>query len=181
MVRSPVPLGFGGDALKVANIQLPFMLVFLVTTVVSGYLLNRIKNYRVILFGTCIGTVGFFLLLMFHATETSVMVGLTVLAVGLSLSIAGGFNVILVSVPMKITGIALGMAMLLNLVGMSVGPVFAGVFQDTFSGTIEGVSGEFPTETAYVAIFAAAALISLTSVALSIIINKRKIQIQEGN
>ena len=179
MVRSPAPLGFGGDALKVANIQLPFMLVFLVTTVISGYLLNKIKNYRVILFGTSIATVGFFLLVMFHATEESVMVGLTILAVGLSLSIAGGFNVILVSVPMKVTGIALGMAMLLNLVGMSVGPVFAGVFQDTFSGTIEGISGEFPTETAYIAIFASAALISLASVVLSIIINKRKTEIPQ--
>ncbi|MCA9826936.1 MAG: MFS transporter [Nitrosopumilus sp.] len=179
LVRSPAPLGFGGDVLKVANIQLPFMLVFLVTTVISGYLLNKIKNYRVILFGTSIATIGFFLLVMFHTTEESVMVGLTILAVGLSLSIAGGFNVILVSVPMKVTGIALGMAMLLNLVGMSVGPVFAGVFQDTFSGTIEGISGEFPTETAYITIFASAALISSASVVLSIIINKRKTEIQQ--
>ena len=174
MVRSPVPLGFGGDALKVANIQLPFMLVFLVTTAISGFLLNKIRNYRIILFGTSIATVGFFLLVLFHATETSVMIGLTILAVGLSLSIAGGFNVILVSVPMKVTGIALGMAMLLNLVGMSVGPVFAGVFQDTYSRTIEGMSGTFPTETAYVAIFVSSTLISLVSVVLSIIINKKR-------
>lgn len=179
MVRSPIPFGFGGDALKVANIQLPFMLVFLVTTAVSGFLLNKIKNYRIILFGTSIATVGFFLLTMFHTTETSVMMGLTILAVGLSLSIAGGFNVILVSVPMKVIGIALGMAMLLNLVGMSVGPVFAGVFQDTYNGTIEGVNGTFPTETAYLTIFVSSTLISLTSVVLSLIINKRKIQIQK--
>ena len=179
MVRSPIPLGFGGDALKVANIQLPFMVVFLVTTVISGFLLNKIKNYRVILFGTSIATIGFFLLVMFHSTETSVMAGLTILAVGLSLSIAGGFNVILVSVPMKVTGIALGMTMLLNLIGMSVGPVFAGVFQDTYNGTIEGMSGTFPTETAYLAIFVSSTLISLASVVLSIMINKRKISIQQ--
>jgi MFS family permease len=179
MVRSPVPFGFGGDALTVANIQLPFMMVFLVTTAISGFLLNKIKNYRIILSGTSIATVGFFLLVMFHTTETSVMVGLTILAVGLSLSIAGGFNVILVSVPMKITGIALGMAMLLNLVGMSVGPVFAGLFQDTYNGTVEGISGTFPTETAYLAIFASSTLISLISVVLSLIVNKRKIRIQE--
>ena len=179
MVRSPIPLGFGGDALKVANIQLPFMLVFLVTTAISGFLLNKFKNYRITLFGTCIATVGFSLLVMFHATETSVMAGLTILAVGLSLSIAGCFNVILVSVPIKVTGIALGMAMLLNLVGMSIGPVFAGIFQDTYNGTIEGISGEFPTETAYVAIFVSATLISLASVILSIMINQRKIQMQQ--
>jgi len=151
----------------------------LVTTVISGFLLDRIKNYRVMRFGTSIATVGFFLLVMFHATETSVMAGLAVLAVGLSLSIAGGFNVILVSVPMKVTGIALGMAMLLNLVGMSVGPVFAGVFQDTYSETIEGMSGTFPTKTAYLAIFVSSTLISLASVVLSIMINKRKTSMQQ--
>jgi len=89
--------------------------------------------------------------------------------------------VILVSVPMKVTGIALGMTMLLNLVGMSVGPVFAGVLQDTYSGTIEGINGVFPTETAYLAIFVSSTLISLASVVLSIMINKRKIENQQQN
>jgi MFS family permease len=175
MVRSPTPLGFGGDALAVANVQLPFMVVFLVTTVISGFILNKVKNTKLTLLGTVISTIGFFLLVMFHSTETMVAIGLTVLAVGLSLSIAGGFNVILTSVPMQVTGIALGMTMLLDLVGMSVGPVFAGIFQDVYRGTVSGVAGEFPTETAYVLIFIAAALISLTSVILSIMVSRRKI------
>lgn len=175
MVRSPVPLGFGGDALAVANVQLPFMIVFLVTTIISGFILNKVKNTRLTLVGTVVSTIGFFLLVMFHSTETMVTIGLTVLAVGLSLSIAGGFNVILVSVPMQVTGIALGMTLLLDLVGMSVGPVFAGIFQDTYRGTIPGVAGEFPTETAYVLIFIAAALISLTSVILSLMVSRRKV------
>jgi MFS family permease len=175
MVRSPVPLGFGGDALAVANVQLPFMVVFLVTTIISGFILNRIRNTKLTLIGTTTATVGFFLLIVFHSTETMVALGLTVLAVGLSLSIAGGFNVILVSVPMRVTGIALGMTMLLDLVGMSVGPVFAGIFQDVYRGTVDGVAGEFPTDTAYVMIFAAAAMISLTSVILSLIVSRRTI------
>jgi MFS family permease len=174
MVRSPAPLGFGGDALAVASVQLPFMVVFLITTVVSGFILNKVKNTRLTLMGTVISTVGFFLLIMFHSTESMVMVGLTVLAAGLSLSITGGFNVILVSVPMQMTGIALGMTMLLDLVGMSVGPVFAGIFQDTYRGTVEGMAGEFPTETAYNLIFIAAALISLTSVVLSLVGGRRE-------
>ncbi|NHH98902.1 hypothetical protein DYY66_2385 [Candidatus Nitrosotalea sp. FS] len=173
MVRSPVPLGFGGDALAVANVQLPFMVVFLITTVISGFILNKVKNTTITLIGTSIATIGFFLLVMFHSSELMVSIGLTVLAAGLSLSIAGGFNVILVSVPMQMTGIALGMTLLLDLVGMSIGPVFAGIFQDTYRGTISGVTGEFPTETAYVAIFVAAAIISLSSVILSIVVNRK--------
>jgi len=160
--------------LAVASVQLPFMVVFLITTVISGFILNKVKNTRLTLMGTVISTVGFFLLIMFHSTESMVMVGLTVLAAGLSLSITGGFNVILVSVPMQMTGIALGMTMLLDLVGMSVGPVFAGIFQDTYRGTVEGMTGEFPTETAYNLIFIAAALISLTSVVLSLVVGRRE-------
>ncbi|MGH9992655.1 MAG: MFS transporter, partial [Nitrososphaera sp.] len=135
MVRSPEPLGFGGDPLDVANVQLPFMIVFLVASVMSGFILSKIKNTRLTLIGTFISTIGFFILLMFHSTEMMVATGLAILAVGLTFSITGGFNVILVSVPMQMTGIALGMTLLLNFVGMSVGPVFAGIMQETYQGT----------------------------------------------
>jgi MFS family permease len=150
------------------------MIVFLVGTVTSGFLLNKIKNTRLTLIGTAISTVGFFMLLMFHSTEISVSLGLTILAAGLSLSITGGFNVILVSVPMQMTGIALGMTLLLNLVGMSVGPVFAGIMQETYQGTVEGVEGQFPTQEAYNLIFIAAAVISLASFALALVASRAK-------
>jgi MFS family permease len=102
-----------------------------------------------------------------------VSVGLTILAAGLSLSITGGFNVILVSVPMQMTGIALGMTLLLNLVGMSVGPVFAGILQQMYQGTIEGVEGRFPTQEAYNLIFVTAAFVSLVSFALALAVSRK--------
>ncbi len=174
MVRSPEPLGFGGDALAVASVQLPFMIVFMVGTIMSGSILNRVKNTKLTLIGTAVSTVGFFILLMFHSTESMVSVGLTILAAGLSLSITGGFNVILVSVPMQMTGIALGITLLLNLVGMSVGPVFAGILQQMYQGTVEGVEGQFPTQDAYNLIFVTAAFVSLASAALALAVSRRK-------
>src|SRR5574342_514140 len=39
LIRSPTPLGFGGDATVVANVQLPFMIILLVGTVFSGFIL----------------------------------------------------------------------------------------------------------------------------------------------
>lgn len=174
MVRSPEPLGFGGDALAVASVQLPFMIVFMVGTIMSGFILNRVKNTKLTLIGTAISTAGFFILLMFHSTESMVSVGLTILAAGLSLTITGGFNVILVSVPMQMTGIALGMTLLLNLVGMSVGPVFAGIIQQMYQGTVEGVEGQFPTQDAYNLIFVTAAFVSLASAALALAVSRRK-------
>ena len=174
MVRSPQPLGFGGDAVAVAGVQLPFMVVLLIGTIMSGFILNKIKNTKLTLIGTVISAIGFFTLLMFHSTESMVSVGLAILATGLSLSITGAFNIILLSVPMQVTGIALGMTLLLNLVGMSVGPASAGVFQQMYQGTVEGVARQFPTQDAYNLIFLTAALISLASVALALAVSRRK-------
>lgn len=175
MVRSPEPLGFGGDAVAVAAVQLPFMVVLLIGTIMSGFILNRVKNTKLTLIGTVISAVGFFILFMFHSTESMVSAGLAILAAGLSLSITGAFNVILLSVPTQVTGIALGMTLLLNLVGMSVGPALAGVFQQMNQGVIQGVPGLFPTESAYNLIFITAALVSLASVAMAYSVVKRKI------
>jgi MFS family permease len=173
MVRSPAPLGFGGDAVAVASVQLPFMVVLLVGTILSGFILNKIKNTRLTLIGTIISAAGFFMLFMFHSTTEMVSIGLAVLAAGLSLSITGAFNVILLSVPMQMTGIALGMTLLLNLVGMSVGPALAGILQQTNQGTVPGLQGLFPTEAAYNLIFVIAALVSLASVAMAVAVARR--------
>jgi MFS family permease len=176
MVRSPQPLGFGGDAVVTASVQLPFMIVLLVGTVMSGFILNKVGNTRLTLLGTIISAIGFFSLLLFHSTEFMVSVSLTIISAGLSLSITGGFNVVLLSAPIQMTGIALGMALLLNLVGMSIGPSIAAMFQQMYQGTVEGVIGEqFPTQEAYNLIFLTAALISLASVALGLALARRKI------
>ncbi len=176
LVRSPQPLGFGGDALVTASVQLPFMIVLLVGTIMSGFILNKVGNTRLTLIGTIISAIGFFSLLLFHSTEFMVSVTLAIIAAGLSLSITGGFNVVLLSAPIQATGIALGMALLLNLVGMSIGPSIAALFQQMYQGTVEGVVGEqFPTQVAYNLIFLTAALISLASIALALALARRKI------
>jgi MFS family permease len=141
----------------------------------SGFILNKIKNTRLTLIGTIISAAGFFILFMFHSTTETVSIGLAILAAGLSLSITGAFNVILLSVPMQMTGIALGMTLLLNLVGMSVGPALAGILQQTNQGTVPGVPGLFPTGAAYNLVFAIAALVSLASVIMAITVARRKI------
>jgi MFS family permease len=176
LVRSPQPLGFGGDAVVTASVQLPFMIVLLVGTIMSGFILNKVGNTRLTLLGTIISAIGFFSLLLFHSTEFMVSVTLAIISAGLSLSITGGFNVVLLSAPIQATGIALGMTLLLNLVGMSIGPSIAATFQQMYQGTVEGVAGEqFPTQEAYNLIFLTAALISLASTALALALARRKI------
>jgi MFS family permease len=174
LVRSPQPLGFGGDALVTASVQLPFMIVLLIGTIMSGFILNRVGNTRLTLLGTIISAIGFISLFLFHSTEFMVSVALTIISAGLSLSITGGFNIVLLSAPIQATGIALGMTLLLNLVGMSIGPSIAAMFQQMYQGTVEGVAGRFPTHDAYNLIFLTAAIISLASIALALALARRK-------
>jgi hypothetical protein len=68
------------------------------------------------------------------------------------------------------------MTLLLNLVGMSIGPSIAAAFQQMYQGTVEGVAGEqFPTQEAYNLIFLTAAIISLAAIALALALARRKI------
>src|SRR6185437_10758245 len=164
MVRSPQPLGFGGDTMDSASVQIPFMIVLFIGTIMSGFLLNRVGNIRLLLLGTIISTIGFFSLIALHSTENMVSIGLVIISCGLALSIAGVFNVILVSVPLQVTGIAIGMTMLLNLIGMSVGPSIAGVFQQMNQSTVPGIQELYPNSNAYNLIFITAMLMSFISV-----------------
>ena len=173
MVRSPQPLGFGGDALATANVQLPFMIVLLIGTATSGFSVNKIGNTRLAAIGTVIGTIGFFSLLMFHATEFMVAASLAVISVGLSLSITGGFNVVLLSAPIEASGIVLGMTVLLLMVGQSIGPTVTAMYQQMYQGTT--IAGRFPSAEAYSLIFLTAGLISLVSVVLALVLYRRKI------
>ncbi|MBM3898166.1 MAG: MFS transporter [Thaumarchaeota archaeon] len=174
LIRSPKPFGFGGDAIVTAGVQLPFMIVLLIGTIGSGLVLNRLGNLRLTVVGTSLSMIGFFSLLVFHQSELMVTITLSIIAAGLSLAFTGGFNIVLVSAPVQSTGIALGMTLLLNLIGQSVGPTVAAIFQQTYQGSIEGV-GRFPTAEAYNMIFLTAAIISLTSVVLALTLSRRKV------
>jgi hypothetical protein len=177
MVRSPEPFGFGGSAIEVTTVQLPFMIVLLVGTITLGFILNRVKNTKLMLVGTAISTIGLFVLLIFHSTEDiQVSIGLTILSVALALSISGGFNLILLSVPMQVTGIALGLTLLLNLVGMSLGPALSGAFQEMYKEAAPGVAGIYPTDRAYSLIFPTSALVSLASVVLALSVSRIRIR-----
>lgn len=67
LVRSPYPSGFGGNAITTANIQLPFMIVFLLFAPSSGFIISRLGNIKPTIAGTIISTIGFFSILLFHS------------------------------------------------------------------------------------------------------------------
>jgi hypothetical protein len=173
LVRSPQPLGFGGDAIATANVQLPFMIIFLVLAPSSGFIISKLGNLKPTLVGSIISTIGFFSLFLFHSTEPLVAANLAIIAVGLSLMQVGGFNIAIEATPRKFSGISLGMTVVLNLIGSSIGPAIAAIYMQANQATVRGVNGSFPSSQSYSWIFLTAALVSIVSIVLVIIIKNR--------
>ncbi|MDE1876479.1 MAG: MFS transporter [Thaumarchaeota archaeon] len=173
LIQSPQPLGFGGDAITTANVQLPFMIISLIVSAASGFIVSKVGNFRLTTLGTIVCTIGFFGLVAFHSTEFMISAALGIISVGLSFAFVGGFNIILVSSPQKVEGISLGMSVLLILVGQSLGPSVAGMFQQMYSQTIPNVPGVFPSALSYMQIFSSAGIISLVSVVLVVVLKSK--------
>jgi MFS family permease len=178
LVRSPHPLGFGGDAVASAMVQLPFMVVFLVFAPSSGFIVSKIGNLKPTLAGTIIMTIGFFSLFMFHSTEFMVAINLAIVAIGISLIQVGAFNITMEYTPLQFSGVSLGMSVVLVLIGSSIGPAIAAIYMQTHQEIVKGVNsgGSFPSPLSYDMIFLTAALISTMAIALVIILKRKLTQ-----
>jgi MFS family permease len=173
LVRSPQPLGFGGEATTTASIQLPFMIVFLLFAPYSGIIISKLGNAKPTILGSIIAVIGFFSLFIFHSTGFLVSTNLAIIASGLSLMRVGGLNIVLESTPRQFSGISLGMTTLFKMIGSSIGPAVAGIFMQTNQAIVKGVVGSFPSPDSYNMIFLTLALISVIPIVLAIFLKKR--------
>ncbi|MGB0025447.1 MAG: MFS transporter [Nitrososphaeraceae archaeon] len=175
LIRSPPPVGFGGDSSSIAHVQLPYMIVSLIFSVASGFVVSKFGNLKPTTIGTIITSIGFFVLFIFHSTEASIATVLILVAIGLALMQIGSVNVVLTSTPKQFSGISLGMNLLIYLIGSSVGPVIAGIFMKAHQVTTnssDSISTSYPSPESYSMIFLIATLISLSSVIFAILLNR---------
>jgi MFS family permease len=174
LVRSPFPVGFGGNALSIANVQLPYMTISLIFSVASGFVISKFGNLRPTILGTAVTAIGFFALFLLHSTEASITEILVLIAVGLSLMQIGSVNIVLTSTPRQFSGISLGMNLLIYLIGSSVGPVIAGILMQANQVFVKsnGISALFPSPESYSLIFLMATLISATSIIFALLLNR---------
>jgi MFS family permease len=172
LVRSPAPVGFGGDAVDAANVQLPFMIMFLVFASVTPFIINRIGSVKPTIIGGIISLAGALGLLMFHSTEFAVSTNLAVIASGLSLTMTATWNMVVSSSPKEFTGISVGVGALLLFIGMAIGPALAGVYMEN-GGVAEGVTGSNPSPESYNLVFITAGLLSAVSLAFALILTRR--------
>jgi MFS family permease len=172
LVRSPIPLGFGGDAVAAANVQMPFVITFLIFASLTPFIINRIGNVKPIIIGTIISAIGAFGLLLLHSTEFMVSANLAVMAAGLSMIMTASMNVIVSSSPIEFTGISVGVGALLIFVGMSIGPALTGAYMED-KKTIEGVQGSYASPTSYNLVFFTSGLLAVFCLGFASILQRR--------
>ena len=114
LVRSPQPIGFGGDAVTAANVQLPFMIIFLVFASATAFIISKVGSMMPTIAGTIIAVVGTSSMLMFHSSELMVSTNLAIIAAGLSLASTSIWNIIVSSAPKQYVGISVGIGALLS-------------------------------------------------------------------
>ncbi len=177
LVRSPVPLGFGGAAVDAANVQLPFMIMFLVFASITPLIINKIGNVKPTIIGSIVSLIGGLGLLMFHSDGFAVSSSLAVIASGLSLTVTATWNMVVSSSPKEFTGISVGVAALLLFIGMAIGPALAGVYMADHE-TIQNIEGSYPAPQTYDLVFIT--ILSLAAVSLGFaLILRRGIKRQE--
>lgn len=174
LVTSPIPYGFGGDAIQSAMVQLPFMIVFLIFAPSSGFIVSKIGNFKPIIVGSILTTIGFTSLFLFHLNELMIVLNLVVISAGLALTQVGAFNITLQHTPHRFSGVSIGISVVLVLMGSSIGPVIASTFMQTFQEITSEINTEsYPAPLSYNLIFLTATIISLASFPCMILLRKR--------
>ena len=178
LVTSPIPFGFGGDAIDSAMVQLPFMIIFLIFAPSSGFIVSKIGNFKPIIVGSVLTTVGFASLFVFHVNELLISINLIIISAGLSLTQVGAFNITLQHTPHQYSGVSIGISVVLVLMGSSIGPVIASTYMQAYQESATSIEGQsFPSQLSYNLIFITATIISLISFPCMILLKRRTNQI----
>jgi MFS family permease len=175
LIRSPSPLGFGGDPVDAANVQLPFMIMFLVFASVTPFIINKFGRLNPMIIGAIISLIGSLGLLILHSTEFAISTNLAIIASGLSMTITATWNVVVSSSPKSFIGISVGVGALLLFIGMAIGPALTGVYLINHE-TINGIQGSYPSPGSYNLVYITSGLLSAVSLTFVLLLKKREVK-----
>ena len=138
---------------------------------VVRFIVSKLGNIKPTIVGSITGVLGFFGMLFFHSTESSIIIGLVTVGTGISLVQVGGFNIITSKTPRKFSEVSVGVTSLLFISGISIGPAVSGSYLQSYTEVIDG-TGPFPSSQASDMIFLVAALVSILPMTLILIVGR---------
>jgi MFS family permease len=176
LVQNPQPVGFGGDPIDAAQVQLPFAIIILVFGIASGFIITKLGTMKTIIIGTVVSAIGFSVLAIFHSSAFLLSLYLGIVGIGISFSSVGAQNVVILSIPRQNSGMSLGLTTFLRILGSSIAPAVAGMLLQQFQYTanIGGTTQSLPSSEAYNLIFLIATILSIISVSLAVVLIKTR-------
>jgi len=132
----PKPYGLGLDIVSAGLTLAPATVVQLVVGPIIGRLTTRIGPKPILIFGSLISILGFYLLMINRAGPYEVTEDLVVSGSGIISLIIPIINMVAVSVPKEYITVSLGMNTLIRNIGGSIGPVVASVYMATYQDPV---------------------------------------------
>jgi EmrB/QacA subfamily drug resistance transporter len=170
----PPPFGLGLDVISAGLTLAPATVVMLVVGPIVGRLTGRIGPKPVLLFGSLVCALGFYLFLLNRSTSSVLVEDVIVTGIGMISIIVPIVNMVAVSLPEDSRAVGLGMNTMLRNLGGAIGPVVATTimtsYQTAYILTTHGelfYAGSFPLAIGFNTIFKVDILISVITFALS--------------
>jgi hypothetical protein len=112
-----------------------------------------------------------------------VSVNLGLLATGLSFAGVAAMNVIILATPGEYSGISLGIATLIRIIGSAIGPALAAMYMQMNQSilNVNGLMRSFPSDVAFDMIFTTASVIAFVSIILAVLLRGRVVKMAIPN
>ena len=119
--------GFGGSVTQGGLYLLPATMMMVVFSVVAGRLVRAVGPRLPLILGTSVSVASFVWLALAHSEPFEILVGTTLLGVGIGFAFSAMANQIVESVPSEQTGVATGMNTIMRTIGGSLGATVSAV------------------------------------------------------
>lgn len=175
LIIAPLPQGFGKSEVEVVNVFLPYMVTLLFFSIFAGFIISRYGNIKPTFISSIIMALGFFNLLFFHSSSFELSVNLFIVALGLSLTDVGSFNIALSNAPKHLTDISTALTMLFYVIGSSIGPALSGVILSINQSYNFEFTKLYPSPSSYIFVFLISCILSVVTILCLIYIRQIKV------
>jgi EmrB/QacA subfamily drug resistance transporter len=161
--------GFGGSVTQGGLYLLPTTVMMVVFSVIAGRLVNSVGPRLPLILGTSVSVASFFVLAIAHSEPWEILLGTTLLGIGIGFAFSAMANQIVESVRSEQTGVATGMNTIMRTIGGSLGATVSAVIL-TSSLAADGL----PKERGFTLAFAASAIALVGAVLAALAVPSRR-------
>jgi EmrB/QacA subfamily drug resistance transporter len=161
--------GFGGSVTQGGLYLLPTTVMMVVFSVIAGRLVSSVGPRLPLILGTSVSVASFLVLAIAHSEPWEILLGTTLLGIGIGFAFSAMANQIVESVRSEQTGVATGMNTIMRTIGGSLGATVSAVIL-TSSLAADGL----PKERGFTLAFAASAIALVGAVLAALAVPSRR-------